>query len=179
MKKFLTLLIILASVPALAYSQGSIGISAQGGMTLPIGDFGDWVKPGYGGTGFLFFQLSPGIEVTATSGKFMWDWDSEEIDVTLSSIPLLLGVRYYLGEGGYAPYAALEGGLHFLKTEGFGIVSETEEFGYGIGGGLLFRVTNNFFFDLGVKYNSISDSEATDFTTEFLSFMVGLRIAFK
>ncbi len=179
MKNFLTLLIILVTVPALAYSQGNIGISAQGGMTLPIGDFGDYVKPGYGGTGFLFFQLSPGIEITATSGKFMWDLDSEEADVTLSSIPLLLGIRYYFGEGGYAPYAALEGGLHFLKTEGMGFVDETEEFGYGIGGGLLFRVSNNFFFDLGVKYNSILDSEASDYSTEFLSFMAGLRIAFK
>ncbi len=179
MKKSLTLLILLVTVPALAYSQGSIGISAQGGMTLPIGDFGDYVKPGYGGTGFLFFELSPGIEITATSGKFMWDLDSEEADVTLSSIPLLLGVRYYLGEGGVAPYAALQGGLHFLKTEGMGFVGETEEFGYGIGGGLLFRVSNNFFFDLGVKYNSISDSEASDYSTEYLSFMAGLRIAFK
>ncbi len=178
MKKFWTFLIIL-TIPALAFSQGNIGISAQGGMTLPIGDFGDLVKPGYGGTGFLFFELSPGIEITATSGKFMWDLDSEEFDVTLSSIPLLLGVRYYLGEGGYAPYAALEGGLHFLKTEGPGMVSETEEFGFGIGGGLLFRVTGNFFIDLGVKYNSISDSEANDYSSDFLSFILGLRIAFK
>ena len=179
MKKFLTFLIILITIQSLAFSQGNIGISAQGGMTLPIGDFGDFVKPGYAGTGFLFFELSPGIEITATSGKFMWEFDSDEVDVTLSSIPLLLGVRYYLGEGGYAPYAALEGGLHFLKTEGFGITTETEEFGYGIGGGLLFRVTSNFFFDLGVKYNSISDNEASDYSTEFLSFMAGLRIAFK
>jgi hypothetical protein len=179
MKKVLITLIILVTVPALAYSQGRIGISAQGGMTLPLGDFGDVVKPGYGGTGFLFFELSPGIEITATSGKFMWEADSEVVDVTLSSIPLLLGVRYYFGEGGFAPYAALEGGLHFLKTEAFPFVSETEEIGYGIGGGLLFRISNNLFIDLGVKYNSILDSEANDYSSDFLSFMIGLRIAFK
>ena len=178
MRKFWTFLIIL-TIPALAFSQGNIGISAQGGMTLPIGDFGDLVKPGYGGTGFLFFELSPGIEITATSGYLMWDVDTEETDITLTSTPLLLGVRYYLGEGGFAPYAALEGGLHFLRTEGFGFIGETEEFGYGIGGGLLFRVSNNFFFDLGVKYNSILDSEADDYSSDFLSFILGLRIAFK
>lgn len=179
MKKVLTLLIILVTIPVLAFSQGKIGVSAQGGMTLPLGDFGDFVKPGYGGTGFLFFELSPGIEITATSGTFMWDADSEVVDMTLTSVPLLLGIRYYLGEGGYAPYAALEGGLHFLKTEGSGFASDSEEMGYGIGGGLLFRVSNNFFFDLGVKYNSIVDSEDTDYSSDFLSFMLGLRIAFK
>lgn len=178
MKNFLTLLVILLAVPALAHSQGNIGISAQGGMTLPLGDFRDFARPGYVGTGFLFFELSPGIEITATSGYLMWDADSEIADITLTSIPLLLGVRYYFGEGGYAPYAALEGGLHFLKSEGFGFESQSEEVGYGIGGGLLFRVSNNFFFDLGVKYNSILDSEANDYSSDFLSFMLGVRIAF-
>ncbi len=179
MKKFFTVVIILVSVPALVHSQGNIGISAQGGMTLPIGDFGDFYKPGYGGTGFLFFELAPGIEITGTSGYLMWDADIEEVDITLTSIPLLLGVRYYFGEGGYAPYAALEGGLHFLKSEALGFESESEEIGYGVGGGLLFRVSDNLFFDLGVKYNSILDGEDDDFSYDFLSFMLGLRIAFK
>jgi opacity protein-like surface antigen len=177
MKKFLTLIIILVTIPALAYSQGKIGISVQGGLTLPRTNFSDFYDSGYGGTGFLFFGLSPGIEVTATSGYFTWD--HMEIEHTLTTIPLLLGVRYYFGEGGYAPYAALEGGLHFKKTDTLGIVDKWEELGYGIGGGLLFRLSGNFFIDLGVKYNSILYDGDFEASRDFLSFMLGLRIAFK
>lgn len=110
-------IIILLTFPPLAYSQGNIGISVQGGMTLPIGDLGDVVSPGYGGTGFLFFELSPGIEITATSGYFMWDADLEVVDMTLTSVPLLLGVRYYFGEGGMLLMLLWKGDCIFLKVK--------------------------------------------------------------
>lgn len=45
---------------------------------------------------------------------------------------------------------------------------------YG-GTGFLFRVSDNFLFDPGEKFYSISDGE----TNEFCCFISGLRIAFK
>lgn len=51
-------------------------------------------------------------------------------------------------------------------------------FGYGAGGGLLFRAGGNLFIDLVVMFNSITDSEIEDYTSDFLSFMLGVRFGF-
>ncbi len=188
MRRIVTIATFLLCIATAAYGQGKIGLSAMGGMTLPVGDFGDVYDSGIGGKGMLFFQLSPGIEVTGTVGYLKWDADFEifgvSVENTLTSIPLLAGLRYYFGGGAYAPYATVEGGFHFLKSEGIEngqVIYESDRedlFGYGAGAGLLFRAGDNLFIDLGVMFNSITDSEIDDYTSDFLSFMLGVRFGF-
>ncbi len=177
MKRILTVLIILLFLPLLASGQGNIGISLQGGMALPRGDFDEFYKLGYAGTGSLFFEISPRFELSFTSGFLKWNADVEEDDVTLASTPILIGLRYYIPVGDYIPYATLEGGLHFLTSEGFDIETNYDDFGYGVGAGLLYRVWGDMYFDLGVKYNSIFDSRVDDYTSDFLTIILGVRIA--
>ncbi len=184
MQRIVTIATFLLCMATAAYGQGKIGLSAMGGMTLPVGDFGNVYDSGIGGKGILFFQLSPGIEVTGTVGYLKWEDDFELYEHTLTSIPLLAGLRYYFGGGAYAPYATVEGGFHFLKSKGTQngqVIYESDRedfFGYGAGAGLLFRAGDNLFIDLGVMFNSITDSEIEDYTSDFLSFMLGVRFGF-
>jgi hypothetical protein len=185
MKKILVLIFTLVCCTGTGMAQGQAGIGANGGVALPLGDFGTAFSTGFGGNGILFFELSPGIEISGSVGYYVWKGeDSFFFDMykyTLTSIPLLIGGRYYFGDGPYMPYGAIEGGLHFVKSEtkvaGITILeSETRDvFGFGVGGGILFAVGRTMSIDIGVKYNSFEES---GITSDYLSLMAGVRTRF-
>lgn len=95
MKLLFAVMVVLVAVPVFTYSQDNIRISTQGGMTMPIGNFGDLYQRGHSGTGFLF------------------------------------------------------------------------------------RVSGNFFVNMGVKYNSIQDGETDALLSDFIRFIPDFLIAFK
>lgn len=163
-------------------AQGKMAIGAQGGVALPMGDFGESYDMGFGGTVTLAYHLNPMLDITGSVGYLTWS--GKDFDYTFSSIPVLAGVRYSFGKGKFNPYVSGELGMHFVTfdipsitvfgiTVGGGSVSESY-FGFGAGAGFLYQLSPKLDLDVNAKFNSIS-SEGSSST--YLSIMAGVLVA--
>lgn len=191
MRRFITIFCVLVLFTGASFGQGNMGVSVMGGATFPTGDFGDVYGTGFGVNGVFHYALSPSLSIIGTTGYLRWsDSQSEsffgetfEMDVTIGSIPILAGVRYYLMPGDFSAYLNGELGIHILsfKTEGsmmgetFSESTSETEFGFGVGAGALFAISPSMLLDANVKYNSISGEGSS---LDFISVLVGVHFPF-
>ncbi len=181
MKRIVIGLCVVLLLAGVSFGQGNMGVSVMGGLTFPMGDFGDLYGTGFGLNGVFQYYINPALAITGTTGFMRWSdsitFFGEKLTISTTSIPLLGGVRYYLMPGDLSPYAGAELGLHILSTgvSGFGeSESESEvEFGFGFGGGVLYALNPNLYLDANLKYNSISGEGSS---LNFLGLFVGVYI---
>jgi opacity protein-like surface antigen len=183
MKKIAIGICVIILISGVSFAQENPGISAMGGLTFPTGDFGDVYGTGFGLKGVFQYPLNPTISITGTTGLMRWS-DSlvflgESLETSITTIPVLGGVRLFFAAGDIAPYANGEIGFHILtsKVSGFG-ESESDsniEFGFGFGGGLLYALTSTLFLDANLQFNSISGDGSS---LHFISLFVGIHIPF-
>jgi len=167
-----------------SFADDRASLTAWGGLGLPTGYLGDLYDSGIGFEGNFEYLVTPSLGITASAGYYSWS-DSQELeeffdesfDISLSTIPLLAGVRYYVIPWSTSPYLSAEVGLHIVSwDESF--MGETasdsgSDIGFGVGGGLLLFLNPDFQLDAHVKYNSINTERDS---LDFISLLIGVRI---
>lgn len=136
----------LVVAPALMSAQDSkpISFGVMGGLSLPMGDFGDGYDSGYNVTGNVWFKPNPSGPL-GFRGDIGYDaFNAQVSDLTFSSLSFVGNVTYHLGqasaEGGIRPYVIGGLGLYRGSTNVPNSESNTE-FGFGAGGGLEFKLS--------------------------------------
>jgi opacity protein-like surface antigen len=179
----LSLIIFVVLLAGFSNAQSKMAVGLQAGVAVPLGDFGDGYKTGFGGQGTFAYHLNPMFDVTASVGYLTWS--GKDADYKFSSVPVLAGVRYYFGKDNFNPYLAGELGIHFVTFDvptivipGYGTIGGGSEsksyFGFGAGAGFLYKMGPNLDLDVNAKYNSISTEGSS---SSYISIMAGVLIA--
>ncbi len=187
MKRLISIACIFVIASGISYSQNNLSIGVWGGLAVPTGHFGDIHDSGIGLGGNVEYRLNPTWSITGSAGFNRWSLsevlvdelglDHEEIyETSLTTVPLLAGVRYYLSTGGISPYAAGEIGIHIVSwDESFldeTISGSGSDIGVGVGGGAVIHLNPTVQIDASVKYNTINtEGESID----YLSAFIGVR----
>ena len=158
-------LVILALMFVVSTSNAQKGaMKVEPSLVLAFAPSG--YSTGFGANGTFFYGINKNIDLTGTIGYVTWG--SDFTDVSLSTIPVLLGGRYsFEMDGAITPYAAAELGMHFVSssypwfdwTTGAQTTESvsSSEFGFGIGGGAYFNV-GSLIIDANVEYNTMGSS---------------------
>ena len=181
MKRILSVFVATILLAGFINAQGKMAIGFNGGIALPMGDFGDLYSMGFGGSALFVYHISPNADITGSAGYLTWSGKDSFSDYKFNSIPVLAGVRYSFGKGKFNPYVSGELGVHFTTvdvpeivilgiTVSGGSASDTF-FGFGAGVGFLYQVGNNMDLDVNAKYNSVSSSGGS---SNYISIMAGL-----
>ncbi len=160
-------------------------LTMQLGVEAPTGDFGDQAATGFGINGtFEYWQNTPlaftgsiGYNHFGAAGDLPDEWD-----YSLSDVPILLGLRYYLSRGDFHPYLGAELGIHILtssrtRTEGNSTITVDEtnsRFGLDPLLGFRYHLSQSTDLDFNMKYNIITTEGGN---TNFLGINGGVQIA--
>jgi opacity protein-like surface antigen len=189
-KSIIFLLFFLYS--AFNFAQENVwGITAYGGAALPTGGFADFYNSGYTFSGGAIYSFKFSTRIAVTLGYSRWALDetafnnalqSDSLDVSFNGeapvrvIPLLLQVKWYGTSEGIQPYALIEGGFYFLKSEFSGQVFTADSLAGNISGsnsstntgitlglGISFDLFNNVELDLAGRYHIVSLNNSYNF----------------
>jgi len=192
MKRITLLLLFFFLSISLFAQENNKAIGINGIISMPIGDFNDIAKIGFGASGTYFYKLSNNFEAIGSIGFVTWGGDKIEIGNTsveatesAMSIPILLGGRFYLDNNIFSPYFSGELGMNFFSSSATkAVVSgiETDKidgesnvyFGFGIGGGTTYQLDTRVFFDASLQYNMINAKESVDHFALKIGFIVGI-----
>lgn len=160
MKKGLLVLSALLLFSYFSFAQkGEIKVGLGVDVALPLGDFGEYSKIGFGGTAKGHYGISEEGEITFTTGylTFGSKESNEFMSAKTSMIPFMPGYRHKFS----GLYVEPQLGLVSLKSKvsssilegiGMGSVSaSTTKFSYAVGGGVMMDR-----LDLGVRFQGIS-----------------------
>lgn len=141
-----------------------LGIGAE--FALPIGDFADGWKLGFGGSLLYQHPVAPNLNLTANAGYI--SFKSKELPIiggTINTgfIPVKVGARYFLAENFYING---ELGAAFATGDNNGGTA----FAYSPGVGVEFPVADKSSIDLGARYEGWSNNGSLSF--------IGIRAAF-
>jgi len=163
MKKVLLVMALFVATTMATFAQeGTFGLSVGVEGALPVGDWSDGFGVGIGGSLKGLYGVGNAGQVTLTTGydRFGAKENDEDVDVSLSMIPILAGYRHNFS----SLYLEPQLGVSIVKTKAdageFGDFSASStEFTWAIGGGYVVGP-----IDLGLRYQSISgDGGSTGF----------------
>jgi hypothetical protein len=174
--------VLMASVGAApAVAQSGAKFSVGGGLTLPLGDFGDGANTGWHGLAAVSFQPtgSPvGIQVDGMFQRFGADEDVFGNDVNFQIIQGTANAvyRFQTSEGTKVhPYLIGGVGLYNSKPTGDGVIGDpgsNTDFGINGGAGFDFQAGAVGLFVEGRFHNVFSDPD----NTNFIPITVGVRL---
>ncbi|MEP7376156.1 MAG: outer membrane beta-barrel protein [Chitinophagaceae bacterium] len=173
MKKVI-LAICVSAICVIGYSQSGnnqIGVGAD--LALPMGDFGDGVKTGFGGYAKGLFGIGEAGQITFTTGYSSFKLKGLDPDEsgTASIIPLLAGYRhnfsgfYVEPQVGYNIFGAK------VKILGQSSSDSNGGFAYAIGLGY---VVNNV--DFGVRYQGGKPSDSGGDSSDWS--IIGIHVGY-
>jgi hypothetical protein len=161
-----------------AVAQGA-KFSVGGGLTLPLGDFGDDASTGFHGLAAVGFQpanLPVGFQIDGMYQRFGFDNVPDDFDANFQIINGTANVVYTFTtaeESTFHPYLIGGVGLYNFKATGDDVPdlgSETD-FGINAGAGFDFQAGNVGLFVEGRFHNVFSDPE----NLNFIPISVGVR----
>ena len=179
--KNLIVCLIVAAFAAVPASAQTFGFGAHAGVSLPMGDYGDFAETGFSGGLDLLYPLAmaPGLGWYTSADVVAHSVEDE--DDGFLYVPLMTGLRYDIGAGPIGVF--LNGQLGWVFHNGPDDGDEEAEwgsnFGCVLGGGA--RITDNFY--AGIKYYPLSldfqwegDVEAEDVDVDFLDIYIGFGV---
>lgn len=188
MKKVVSLFVVLTVLAFSGLSNAQkMGAEVQVGVGMPMGTFGDAFKTGFGGMGTFMYGLNPDVTLTGAIGYYTFT-HKDYSDATFSTVPVLVGARYGLGKGSFAPYVGAELGIHFTTSKvkvaafdlgefgsyGGGTASASESvFGFSPMVGFTMPLSPKLNLDVNLKYNIISTSGSS---SSFLGINAGVHM---
>jgi opacity protein-like surface antigen len=186
MRKILLVLLVAFLVAGFTNAQSKMALGLNGGIALPLGDFGDNYDMGFGGNAIFVYHTNSNSDVTFTAGYLTWSGKDAYDGLNFSSIPVMVGGKYLFGKDKLRGYINGELGAHFVTVdvpsyelfgETFGGGSESKTyFGWGAGAGLLYQIGKNIDLDLGAKYNMIlSENNSSDYVSIMVGLLFGLN----
>jgi hypothetical protein len=166
----LAIVLVVFATPGLgAQAQPTEGIrfGVGGGLTMPIGTYGDFDKAGWHALGVLQFPIGQAPlhgRVDAMYGQTSHDVGSGSTTLTGATGDIL----YHIGDRAASVRPYILGGLGFYNVD-FGGASESK-FAFGAGGGILFSIGTMHAFLEG-RYMSVQTSGSS---LNFLPITLGL-----
>ncbi len=137
-RTFITILILLTSIPLLAQSKFELGANA--GASIPIGEFTKFYQTGYGGNAQFIYNVSNNFLLVLTVAYDRWTVDEEAVNTNAENkglnrkfdinssfrvIPILIGARYYFSKGKSRAFLSVDFGGYLYKFRLEGIVINT------------------------------------------------------
>jgi len=170
MKKVLITIVALFLFVGISQAQNKMWLNIGGNVLLPMGDFGDAVGTGFGGTAQFEMQFMPQLLGTATIGYLMWGGKditaftgSNYSGPDYTGIPILVGAKYYFMPGsGFYGHAQL--GLMLFSADDVTIngytfdAGSSTEFTLGLGAGYELPLSPKLMLDLSGGFLLISDA---------------------
>jgi len=144
----------LASFIGVNAQKGNNQIGVGADVAIPVGDFGDAFKTGYGGTVKGMYGVGTGGQITLTSGYTTFTAKDlpSEVDVKAGIIPILLGYRQNFSGFYVEPQAGY--GIYTSKVSGMGSGNDGSDsngaFTWAAGIGYVLKQG----LDLGARYQS-------------------------
>jgi opacity protein-like surface antigen len=191
MKKFIILILFFVFSISIFAQENVWGITAYGGTAIPTGGFADFYNNGYTFSGGAIYSFKFNTRIAVTLGYSRWSLDetafnnalhSDSLNVSFKgeapvrAIPLLLQVKWYGTNEGIKPYALIEGGFYFSKSEFTGEVFEADTLAGNISGsnsstntgitlglGLSFDLFENAELDVAGRYHIVSLNNSYNF----------------
>lgn len=195
MRYLVSAAMIAIVAPAAAHAQGvsPLSLEARAGAVVPMGDFADGLKTGFGFGATAAYRVIPMLDIYAGYNwhRFGVEDDPEfgDSDFNLDDSGFELGARVYVPVGGsIAPW--LQGGLimqqlKFGASEGglSASVSTDREIGFEVGGGIGIPIGPNMSLTPGVRYRQYSPSmtllgETESFDVQYLVADIGFQFRF-
>jgi len=170
--KRLLLLTAIISVCSLSKAQtgnNQIGIALEVGV--PMGDFGDAAKAGFGGLLRGAYGIGTAGHITLTTGyeSFRSKSDLEDAlgadKITYNIVPILAGYRHNFS--GFYIEPQIGYGIYGSKIKGGTFDGSDSEGAFTFGGGLGYEKTG---FEIGARIQAASKDGST---TSFIGFHVG------
>ena len=149
-------LFVLAIGASPAQAQ-SVNFGVGGGLTIPIGDFGDVAKTGWHGLGIIGYQLQSGIGLR---GDFYYGQNNSDPSGAKFKLAGGLGnVTYsFSGKSSVTPYVIGSIGYFNFKAEGGGGSTSESKIAFGGGGGIKFKAGSDSQFFVEGRYITINTS---------------------
>ena len=167
-----------------------MGLTANGGLAIPTGDFSNYYDNGYTFSAGAIYDFKFSTRLAITLGYTRWELNQQEFNRSLeqdsvrfegtapiSTIPLLLQLKWYGTQERLKFYALIEGGFYFNSSEFSGDVfvadtligsisgkESSTNTGINLGLGISFNVSENIEFDLAGKYHIVSVNNSYSFT---------------
>ncbi len=170
MKKLIFFFPVILILSSSSFAQTKFALSATGGVNIGMSDFADSYGNGYNGTATFLYSAVVSTDLTFSIGYNKWNKEER----SFTSIPLLAGFRFYLPALGLRFYLPGYLGIHITTSEveeptavingeviGGNVVSlSNNNFGFGIGAGVLIPLAPKFSLDINTTFNSISTTES-------------------
>lgn len=168
MKKILITLLFSSAIFTNINAQSNMAVGAGLVVSLPMGSFGDAAKLGIGGTAAFELKFAPQITGVGRIGYISYGTESEF--VSYSTVPFLVGVKYFFQPTG-GVYGIGELGLNFFSTtvesRGFNVFGSSfggnsasltySEFTLALGAGYEMPISSNLIFDVAGTFNILSN----------------------
>lgn len=170
-KLFLSIALVigLVSASSVAFSQeGRFSVGAE--LAIPMGDFGDAVGIGFGGSLRYEAPVGDNLGITGTAGYL--SFSGKNGGESTYMIPVQAGLKYYFTEQQMGFYGHVMAGLHFYKSYEIDLVNftieETTTSAFSYAPEIGYHLDN---IDFGLRYQFVSTEGST---TSYL----GLRVAY-
>lgn len=153
--RILVVAVIISFVTFSASAQ--IGIGGTLGLTLPMGDFGDGFKTGFGFNAIGKYNLSDNMAIGVSVGYSSFGTGSENL--SFGVIPIIGIFEYSFGEGAFKPYIGSDLGLYMFRSKVtfFGSSSSSSDtyLGFAPTAGIMYDISGNLSFCANAKYNFV------------------------
>jgi len=166
-----------AIVLSAASAQAQVSIGVGGGLSIPLGDFGDAAKTGWNLLANVGYNTPTGLGVR---GDFFYGQHNFKggIDAKWKLAGGLANVLYnFQGAGAVTPYVIGTVGVMNLKADGGGGASASEsKLTFGGGGGIKFKAGSDSHIFAEARYLTINTSGSN---ANFIPISVGVSFGFK
>jgi hypothetical protein len=160
-------LVFILSLFAVTGSFAQFSIGAE--LALPMGSFGDGFNMGFGGSASYQKAINDNLSWTGYVGYQSYGAKNLPSGATasFSMIPVMAGVKYYFTESGAGFYGEFDLGMFFASASasGSGYSGSASDSKFGFTPALGYRVGS---FDLGARYNIISDANNLAFRVAYV-----------
>lgn len=140
-------------------------------LAMPMGDFGDLVGFGFGGSLGYEIPVGDNLGVMAQAGYISFSAKDIEIDLgpfgtttvegkAVGAIPIQLGAKYYFSDNQEGAYLGVLTGVHLISSEGSDGSTD-----FGVAPLLGFMVGENI--DIALRYQMLFHKETIEVTDPF------------
>lgn len=142
-------------------ANAQIALGAQGGLSVPLGTFGDAANVGFGGNLQGSYFVNPKLAVGANFSYYTFG--AKNVPSGISASATILGltpnVQFFFTEEGFRPYVGTDLGYYILgsSVSGGGVSISTSEGYFGIAphAGFLYSFSSNLALNFNIKYNLV------------------------
>jgi len=160
MKKLMTFFLAILLIAGFSGKvNAQIGIGANAGIAMPMGDFGDVYDMGFGGSAYGQYSLSETMTIGLNIGYYSFGGKVSS-DFSWSYVPVVADFKYILSTENFKPYVGL--GLGFYnatsKVNMLGVSLSASENKIGFAPMAGFWMGEGFKWGANLSYNIVSDA---------------------